>query len=320
MKIVFMGTPDFAVETLRAIVEAGHEVTHVVTQPDREKGRGRELQMTPVKSYAVSASIPVFQPVKIKRPEAVEEMKSWDADLFVVAAFGQILSQEILDIPRLGCINVHASLLPKYRGAAPIQWSILNGDAETGITIMKMDAGMDTGDILTQVRVPISKEETGDSLFQKLSEAGAKLLVETIPLWEKGQITPVKQAETEATYVKMLDKEMGRIDWLRDADKLEHLVRGLNSWPGAYCRFRGKILKIWKAEAAKEEDLFQEGYNVIGGVAPGEAALVTKEGIYVKTGKDLLCLLEIQPESKKRMTVKDFLLGYPVQVGDRFRA
>jgi len=320
MKIVFLGTPDFAMETLRAIVEAGYEVIHVVTQPDREKGRGRELQMTPVKNYAVSMNIPVFQPIKIKSADTAAEMKSWDADLFVVAAFGRILSQEILDIPRLGCINVHASLLPKYRGAAPIQWSILNGDRETGITIMQMDAGIDTGDILKQVRVPITEEETGDSLFLKMSAAGAKLLVETLPLLENNQISPIKQQESEATYVKILDKEMGRIDWLKDAGKIELQIRGLNSWPGAYCTFRGKILKIWKAKVAKEEDLYEEGFNVIGGVAPGEAALVTKDGIYIRTGKGLLCLMEIQLESKKRMMVKDFLLGYPVQVGDRFRA
>ena len=314
MKIVFMGTPDFAVGTLRAIVEAGYEVIEVVTQPDREKGRGREVQMTPVKEYAVSQKIPVFQPQKIKTPEAVEELKKWPADLYVVAAFGQILSQEILDIPKFGCVNVHASLLPRYRGAAPIQWSILNGDAVTGVTIMQMDAGLDTGDILTQKEVIIDADETGDSLFEKLSISGAQLLVETLPQIENGTVTRIPQEEAKATHVKMLNKEMGQIDWSKSNEVLEHLVRGLNSWPGAYCTFRGKTLKIWRARAAADVTGQKEQK-----FAAGDAVQVTKEAVYVQTGSGLLELLEVQMESKKRMAVKDFLLGYPVKPGDKFR-
>ncbi|MCR5716607.1 MAG: methionyl-tRNA formyltransferase [Lachnospiraceae bacterium] len=320
MKIVFMGTPDFAVGSLKALVEAGHEVVLVVTQPDREKGRGREVTFTPVKEYALSQHIPVFQPVKIKTPEAVAELKKTEADIFVVAAFGQILSKEILEMPRLGCVNVHASLLPKYRGAAPIQWSILNGDAMTGVTIMQMDVGLDTGDILTQASIPIEDDETGDSLFEKLSHLGATLLCETLPCLERGEITPRAQDESQATHVRMLDKSMGRIDWFKSADMLEHVVRGLNSWPGAYCSFRGKTLKIWGAKAMDEARVKEICPEIQSGLENGTVAGVTKEMIFVQTGDGYLALLEVQPESKKRMEVKNFLLGYPVEAGEVLRA
>ena len=319
MKIVFFGTPDFAVGSLKALVEGGFDVIGVVTQPDREKGRGREVVMSPVKTYALEKGIPVFQPEKIKRPEEVETLKKWEADLYVVAAFGQILSQEILDLPRYGCINVHASLLPKYRGAAPIQWAILNGDKETGVTIMQMELGLDSGPILSQKVVTIDPKETGDSLFEKLCDAGAKLLTDTIPLIEEGKVTPVLQEEAKATHVKMLTKGMGKLDFIRTAAELERMVRGFNSWPGAYCYFKDKMLKIWDADVVTEKDLLQEG------LAPaktenGEAALVTREAVYVRCQEDYLKLNVVQPESKKRMAVKDFLLGYPVAVGDRFKA
>lgn len=305
MKIVFMGTPDFAVGALEALVEAGHEVVAVVTQPDKPKGRGKEMQQTPVKVCAIKHNIEVFQPVKIKTAEAVEVLKGYGADLFVVAAFGQILSKEILDMPKFGCVNIHASLLPKYRGAAPIQWAILDGEKETGVTIMQMNEGLDTGDMLTKVIVSIEDTDTGESLFDKLAEAGAKLLVETIPQIEAGTLNPEPQDDSLSTYAKMIKKEMGLIDWKKEAIVLERLVRGMNSWPSAYTHFNGKTLKIWEAgvEASEEK------------AVPGTVVEVNKNSIKVQTGQDLLVLKQIQLEGKKRMDVAAFLLGYKVEAG-----
>lgn len=308
MKIVFMGTPDFAVGALEALIEAGHEITAVVTQPDKPKGRGKEMQFPPVKECALQHGIEVFQPIKIKTPESVEILKKYEADLYVVAAFGQILSQEILDMPKYGCINIHASLLPKYRGAAPIQWAILDGEPYTGVTIMQMNAGMDTGDILTTVQVPITEQETGDSLFDKLCEAGAKLCVDTIPLIERGEITPCPQNEEQATYAGKISKALGKIDWNEPAAVIERKVRGLNSWPSAYTAYNGKQLKIWKAVV--ETDAC-EGEN-----KPGAIVCVSKESITVQTGSGLLTISEVQLEGKKRMSVKDFLLGYRMSCGE----
>lgn len=305
MKIVFMGTPDFAVGALEALVEAGHEVVAVVTQPDKPKGRGKEMQQTPVKACAVKHNIEVFQPIKIKTPEAVEVLKGYEADLFVVAAFGQILSKEILDMPKYGCVNIHASLLPKYRGAAPIQWAILDGEKETGVTIMQMNEGLDTGDMLTKVVVPIEDTDTGESLFDKLAEAGAKLLIETIPQIEAGTLEPEPQDDSLSTYAKMIKKEMGLIDWKREALVLERLVRGMNSWPSAYTHFQGKTLKVWEVEVETCE----------AQAVPGSVVEVTKNSIKVQTGKDLLVLKQIQLEGKKRMDVAAFLLGYKVETG-----
>ena len=305
MKIVFMGTPDFAVGALEALVEAGHEVVAVVTQPDKPKGRGKEMQQTPVKACALKYNIEVFQPVKIKTPEAVEVLRGYDADLFVVAAFGQILSKEILDMPKFGCVNIHASLLPKYRGAAPIQWAILEGEKETGVTIMQMNEGLDTGDMLTKVIVPIEENDTGESLFDKLAQAGAKLLVETIPQMEAGTLKPEPQDDSLSTYAKMIKKEMGLIDWKKEAVVLERLVRGMNSWPSAYTHFNGKTLKIWEAGVENAETTAE----------PGTVVEVTKNRIKVQTGRDLLVLKQIQLEGKKRMDVAAFLLGYKVEEG-----
>lgn len=305
MKIVFMGTPDFAVGALEALVEAGHEVAAVVTQPDKPKGRGKEMQQTPVKECALRHNIPVFQPVKIKTPEAVEVLRSYGADLFVVAAFGQILSKEILEMPKYGCVNIHASLLPKYRGAAPIQWAILDGEKETGVTIMQMNEGLDTGDMLTKVIVPIEDTETGESLFDKLALAGAKLLIETLPQIEAGTLKPQPQEDALSTYAKMIKKEMGLIDWKKEAVVLERLVRGMNSWPSAYTHFNGKTLKVWEATVEESE----------GKEEPGTVVEVTKDSIKVKTGQDLLVLKQIQLEGKKRMDTAAFLLGYKVEIG-----
>ena len=306
MKVVFMGTPDFSVGALEALVKAGHEVTAVVTQPDRQKGRSLEMSFSPVKECALRYELPVFQPEKIKTAEAVEILRGYEADIFVVAAFGQILSKEILEMPKYGCINIHASLLPKYRGAAPIQWAILNGDAITGVTIMQMNEGLDTGDILTTKEVEISAEETGESLFDKLAIAGAELLIETLPEIEKGTLTPIKQEEEKASHVRMLTKEMGKIDWEKEAIVLERLVRGMNSWPSAYCRLRNKNMKVWRA-AVLEEDT---------AARPGEIVNVTKDALYIQTGKGQLVLQEVQLESKKRMPVKDFLIGYQLEAGE----
>lgn len=323
MKIVFMGTPDFAVEALEALLSAGHAVSAVVTQPDRQKGRDRKVQFSPVKECALAHGLPVFQPEKIRVPEAVEKLREYEADIFVVAAFGQILSKEILEMPKYGCINIHASLLPRYRGASPIQYAILNGDDMTGVTIQQMDEGVDTGDILAMKAIPVEKEDTGGSLFEKLSRLGAELLIKTLPRIEAGDIIPVKQQEGDAVHVRMLNKNMGKIDWEKDAVVLERMVRGMNPWPSAYCIFKGKILKIWRSEVA-EGGRKEEGS--IGGLFrhsaeknaphPGEAVLVTKDSIHVQTGKGVLILTEVQLEGKKRMPVRDFLLGYQVKEGD----
>lgn len=307
MKVVFMGTPDFAVGALEAVIQAGHQVSAVVTQPDKQKGRGKEVQFSPVKECALRHSIPVFQPVKIKAPEAVAELKQYPADIFIVAAFGQILSQEILDMPKYGCLNIHASLLPKYRGAAPIQWAIMNGEERTGVTIMQMDAGLDTGDMLLKSEVVIETKETGESLHDKLSAAGADLIVNALELVEKGELKPEKQDDKASCYARMLTKELGKICWEEEAVKIERLIRGLNSWPSAYTQYHGKTLKIWDADAENE----------ITAGEPGTVTEVGKDFLRVNTGKGSLKITSVQLEGKKRMAVRDFLLGNVVTAGER---
>ncbi len=314
MKLVFMGTPDFAVGALEAILAAGHQVAVVVTQPDKPKGRGKEVQMTPVKRCALSHGIPVFQPVRIREPEAVEKLRGYGAELFLVAAFGQILPEEILTMPKYGCVNIHASLLPKYRGAGPIQWAIINGEKITGVTIMQMEKGLDTGDMLFKTEVEIAPDETADTLHDKLAAAGARLIVEALPKIEAGEVTPVKQRDEDSSYAKMLTKAMGKIDWSMEAKKLDCLIRGLISWPGASVVLRGKTLKIWAEEPVEEASFRRE----IKEAAPGTVVLVEKDAFYVQTGKGVLKVKEVQPEGKKRMAVKDFLLGYPVKAGALF--
>lgn len=319
MNIVFMGTPDFAVGALEAIIEAGHRVVAVVTQPDKPRGRGKEIQMTPVKECAVAHGIPVFQPVKVKDAEAVDILRGYDADIFVVAAFGQILSEEILTMPKYGCVNIHASLLPKYRGSAPIQWAIINGENVSGVTIMQMDKGIDTGDMLMKAEVAIEPGETGDSLHDKLAKAGAKLIVEALTKIESGDITPVKQNDEESCYAKMLQKSMSRIDWQRSAESLDCLIRGLISWPGASTVYRGKTLKIWEEKVAAKEELQGKEETVhtsAESAEPGTVVLVEKDAFYVQTKDGCLKILEVQPEGKKRMAVRDFLLGYQIKEGE----
>lgn len=307
IRIVYMGTPDFAVEPLEAIIKAGYEVAAVVTQPDKQKGRGKEVKMTPVKECALRHGIPVFQPVKIKEPEAVAELEKYQADLFVVAAFGQLLSEEILNMPEYGCINIHASLLPAYRGAAPIQWAVLNGEKESGVTIMQMDKGLDTGDMLLKRSVELSPKETGDSLHDKLMHLGAELIVEALPKLEKGELVPEKQKDELSSYAKKLTKAMGQIDWAKDAVSLERWIRGLNSWPSAYTFFGGKTLKIWEAQVAEE--------NGAQKAEPGQVVSVSREGFTVACGQGALQILSLQLEGKKRVLTREFLLGYQVEPG-----
>lgn len=309
MKIIYMGTPDFAVAPLEAILKAGHEVTAVVTQPDRQKGRGREVQYSPVKECALSYGIPVLQPLKIKEKDAVEELRKYPADIFVVAAFGQLLSEEILNMPRLGCINIHASLLPAYRGAAPIQWCVINGEEKTGVTIMQMAKGMDTGDILLQKEVVLDEKETGGSLFDRLMETGAELIVEVLPRIEAGELTPVVQKEELATYAGKIKKDMGNIDFAKSAVTIERLIRGLNPWPSAFTHYKGKILKIWEA------DVVSECANAENPV-PGTVIAMDKESFTLATGEGALRIRSLQPEGKKRMSCAEFMRGYEVKVGE----
>ncbi len=309
MKIIFMGTPEFSVGALESIIQAGHQVLLVVTQPDKPKGRGKEMQMTPVKECALKHDIPVFQPIKIKTPEAVDKLREYDADVFVVAAFGQFLSEDILNMPKYGCINIHASLLPRYRGAGPIQRVILNGEKETGITIMQMDKGIDTGDMLLQSRIKIDEKETGDSLHDKLAAEGARLIVEALPKIETGELTVVKQNDEDSCYAKMLQKSMGRIDWSMGAEDIERMVRAFNSWPGTYTSYNGKTLKIWESDVCEKK-------SVEKNVASGTIIAVENDAVYVKTGDKDLKITKLQLEGKKRMAVKDFLLGCKMKVGE----
>lgn len=309
MKVVFMGTPDFAVGTLEALIEAGHEVIGVVTQPDKPKGRGKTLMATPVKEVALKHQIPVYQPKKVREAGFTETLGRLAPDVIVVAAFGQIITKEILDIPRFGCINVHASLLPAYRGAAPIQWAVINGEKESGVTIMQMDEGLDTGDMIDKVVVPLAQDETGGSLFDKLSQAGARLCVKVLKDLEEGNAVRVKQPEESTTpYASMISKKMGEIDWNRSAKSIEQLIRGLDPWPSAYTKLQGKTLKLWKAEAQKE--------NILEGV-PGEVVKVERDTFCIQTGDGILKIEEVQLEGKKRMDTAAFLRGFHLSQGER---
>ena len=309
MKVVFMGTPDFAVGTLEAIIEAGHEVALVVTQPDKPKGRSGALSFPPVKECAIAHELPVFQPRKVREEENIEYLKTFEPDIIVVAAFGQILPKAILDMPKYCCINVHASLLPKYRGAAPIQWSVINGDEVTGVTIQRMDVGIDTGDIIAKEELVIAEDETGGSLFDKLAVLGAKLCVETMEQIEKGEVTYVPQNHDEATHVGMIEKEFGNIDWNKSAVEIERLIRGLNPWPSAFTKLEGKTFKIWKAKVVSELSEYE----------PGCIINVTKNSMEVQTGQGVLSLLEVQLEGKKRMEIDAFLRGFQVIQGSFLR-
>ena len=299
MNVVFFGTPDFAVPTLKAIIDAGHNVKAVVTQPDKPKGRSKELCMSPVKETALKYNLHVIQPVKVRTVEFVDEIRRFEPDVIVVVAFGRILVKDIIDMPKYGCINVHSSLLPKYRGAAPIQWAVVNGDKYTGVTTMLMDEGLDTGDILMQETVPIDPDETGGSLFDKLAPVGAKLLVETLKALEEGSVRRTPQNDLESTHVDMIKKEDGHINFSKSACQIDCMVRGFSPWPSAYTFLNGKMLKIWSVSPCEKE---------YSGKC-GEIVEITKDSIIVKTGDGCVAINELQLEGKKRMDSASFLRG-----------
>ena len=311
MKIVFMGTPDFAQKSLEALYNAGHEILAVVTNIDKPKGRGMKLVESPVKEYAKSKNLTIFQPEKVRKNiEFIEQIKKLEPDVICVVAYGKILPSEILEIPKLGCINVHASLLPKYRGAAPIQWAVLNGDKTTGVTTMYMDVGMDTGDMILKQEVEIGENETTGELWDRLSIIGADLLVKTLDQIEKGTAPRIKQSD-DFTMAPMLNKEISKIDWKeKTAQQIKNLVRGLNPIMGAYSYLNGKKIKFWKVEVEKDTNSNQENGTVI--------KANDKDGLYIKAKDGVLKIIEIQGENAKRMNANDFLRGNKIEIGQKF--
>lgn len=307
MNVIFMGTPEFSVPVLQGLIDSEeHTVTAVVTQPDKARGRSGKLVFTPVKEVAVDNDIPVYTPVKVKDPEFVKTLRQIPCDVIVVVAFGQILSKDILDMPAYGCINVHASLLPRWRGAAPMQWAILEGDEKTGVTTMQMAEGLDTGDMLLKAETPIEEDDTAETLHDRMSVMGKELLLKTLDSLGKGELTPVPQKDEESCYAKMLTKDLGKISMNWNAKKLERYIRGLNSWPSAYTTWKGKTLKLWRAK-------------VISGnteEAPGTIVEVGKNSFTIQTGDGKLEILEVQLEGKKRMDAGSFLRGVSVEKGD----
>jgi len=304
MKVLYMGTPEFAVPCLEILIDRKHDVIGVFTQPDRPSGRGQKINITPVKEKALQHSIPVFQPTTLKSENIINQIKDLSPDLIVVVAYGQILPKDILDIPRYGCINVHASLLPKYRGAGPINWVIINGETKTGITTMYMDVGLDTGDMLLKEEIEIGEDETAGELHDRLMELGATVLDKTINLLETNGITGIPQDNNESTYAPMLTKELGKIDWTKSAQEIKNLVRGTVPWPSSYTTYKGQIMKIWKSRIIESN----KNYD------PGKILEVQKDAIFVATGKDILAIEEIQFGGKKRMSVKNYLVGNNIEI------
>ncbi|HET7579616.1 MAG TPA: methionyl-tRNA formyltransferase [Bacillales bacterium] len=308
MRIVFMGTPDFSVPILRRLISDGYEVAAVVTQPDRPKGRKKVLTPPPVKVEAEKHGIPVLQPQKIREPNELDKVLAYQPDVVVTAAFGQILPKRLLEAPRLGCVNVHASLLPEYRGGAPIHHSIIDGKRETGVTIMYMAEKLDAGDILTQTVVPIDEDDTVGTLHDKLSRAGTELLAETLPKLEAGELKPIQQDGAKATFAPNIKRDEEKIDWTAGGEAIYNRVRGLNPWPGAYTHFEGKVLKIWKTEKARASE----------GAEPGSVIEAGDEAFTVQSGDGTAVrITELQPAGKKRMNAEQFLKGARVQKGDR---
>ncbi|NLK99708.1 MAG: methionyl-tRNA formyltransferase [Clostridiales bacterium] len=305
MRVLYMGTPDFAVEALEAIIDKGHEIIGVVTQPDKVRGRGGKVSFSPIKEVALKHNLNIYQPIKVRDPEFIQTIRDLEPEVIVVAAFGQILPKELLDMPPYGCINVHASLLPKYRGASPIQAAILNGEKETGVTIMHMDVKLDTGDMILQESIPIADYETGGSLHDKLALLGARLVVEALDKLKDGSAPRIPQDDSLASYVKMLDKDMGTIDFSQPALNIERMIRGLNPWPSAYTKLDGKILKFWRADVVE--------YS--GDGDPGQIVGVGKDSFTVMTGEDALEIRELQLEGKKRLSCDAFLRGYSLEKG-----
>lgn len=323
MNIVYMGTPEIAAVILKALHDAGHHIIAAVTQQDKPKGRGNQVQFPPVKELALSLDIPVYQPRRVKEPEFIDVLKELNPEVIVVAAFGQILSKTILELPKYGCINVHASLLPRYRGSAPIQWSIIEGEEKTGITIMHMDEGVDTGDMIRKKEVVIAPKETFGSLHDKLAEAAGPLLLQALSDIEAGKAERTKQKDEDLFYAKILDKSIGHINFSQPAKKIERLIRGLNPWPSAYTTLEGKMLKIWDADVIEgtvgelsqngmKKDVFFE--NVFSKAAlPGEVVGAAKDALLIQTAEGILAVKELQLEGKKRMTAENFLRGYEVK-------
>lgn len=307
LRTIFMGTPDFAVPCLDVLVMEGYPVAAVVTQPDRPKGRGQKLAYSPVKQAALNYNLSVLQPESIKSDEFYNQICALQPDIIIVIAFGQFLSKRILDLPRYGCINVHASLLPQYRGSAPIHWAIINGETVSGVTTMYMDVGMDTGDMILKSEIPILSDDTTGSLHDKLQNLGAKVLSETLKNIAAGKSVREPQNEAEATYAHLLCRSTERIDWHQPAPVIHNLVRGLNPWPGSYCSYQNKSLKIWKTRVYNESFACSQ---------PGQVVQVTPEGLVVETGKGTIELLEVQPESKRRMKASDFVCGYSLAKGN----
>lgn len=314
MRIIFMGTPEFAVPVLESLINSRHEVVAVVTQPDRPKGRGKNMQFSPVKECALAHNIPVMQPVNVSVPEVIDELRAYEPELIVVVAFGQFVTKKIREMPKYGCINVHASLLPKYRGAGPIQWAVINGEKESGVTTMYMCREIDKGDMLLKDTVTLDPKETGDSLHDKLSMMGGPLLLKTIDQLEDGSAVRIPQCEEESTYAPKLEKTMGNIDWTMDADRIERLVRGLNSWPGTFTKIHGKTVKIWDCDVVRQET-FTENQAA---AKPGTVIVSEKDKLIVKAGNGALSLRMLQPEGKKNMTVDAYLRGYPIAQGELF--
>lgn len=313
MRVIFMGTPDFSVPTLRTLAESDNEVIAVYTQPDKPKGRGHAMQFTPVKECALEYNIPVYQPNRVRDVMCIEEIREMAPDVIVVVAYGQILPKELLEIPTYGCINVHASLLPKYRGAAPIQWAVLDGEEVTGVTAMQMDVGLDTGDMLEKIIVPIDKDETGGSLHDKLSVLGGDIILNVFEKIKNGTLTREKQDDETATYCGKLDKTMGLLDFSKPAVQLERLIRGLNPWPCAYTSLDGKNLKLWKADVVGFDEL--QDVEHIDDSEYGTILKVTRDAIMVKAMDGVLSITELQLEGKKRMDAADFIRGYQALEG-----
>ena len=313
MRILFMGTPDFAKESLEAVYNAGYEIIGVVTNPDKPKGRGMKMMFTPVKEFALEKNSPIYQPLKVRNnTEFIEEMKELNPDVICVVAYGKILPKEILDIPEKGCINVHGSLLPKYRGAAPIQWAVLNGEKTTGVTTMYMDIGMDTGDMILKKEVSIGEDETTGELWNRLSKIGGEILVDTLKLIENGKAPREKQGEA-FSMAPMLDKQMARIDWKnKTAEEIKNLVRGLNPIMGAFSMFDNKKIKFWKVQKLDEKEEYKKLEN--GTVIMSD----NKKGLYIKAKDGIIKVIEIQGENSKRMNIQDFLRGNNIEVGTRF--
>ncbi len=305
LNMIFMGTPDLAATVLGSLLDNGYPVTAVVTQPDKPKGRGKALACSPVKELAVEKGIPVLQPERAKDEAFIEELRTYAPDIIIVAAYGKILPKAILDMPKYGCINVHTSLLPDYKGAAPIQWAILNGESETGVTIMYMDEGCDTGDIISAQRITITSDETGGGLHDKLAVLGGELLVRTLPSILDGSCTRTPQEKGVGRYVSIIDKSLGNLDFTRPAVELERYIRGLDPWPCAFTKLEGKMLKLWKAYVIADATE----------AAPGTVLPGDKKALRIATGEGILAVTELQPEGKRRMKTEEYLNGYTVAAG-----